>query len=206
MPPIVSDALPISLALQFNLEVVDALIASVLALIYPNMCLDANTELLLKSISTTTADQSNSNDFFKLFSRPNSPRLPSPPTRDNDASLSHSEQATANLFLLRIYKIRKLTGSWPESVNFSNLCIESAHFPYFLKLDAIFPVYKGDYHLESNYRPVFITSCIGKLLERNICWNMSAYLDSNPNLGLSTLSFENPGFGRQRDDRRFRPP
>ncbi|KAL3312049.1 hypothetical protein Ciccas_009364 [Cichlidogyrus casuarinus] len=50
------------------------------------------------------AAKSNSHDFFQLFSRQNSPRNPIPPIRDNEGTLSLSDQATANLFAEQFMK------------------------------------------------------------------------------------------------------
>ncbi|KAL3308135.1 hypothetical protein Ciccas_013339 [Cichlidogyrus casuarinus] len=156
-----------------------------------------------KENKLVAAAKSNSHDVFQLFSRRNSPRNPIPPIRDNEGTLSLSDQATANLFAEQFMKsftprghsaLNRFDPS-PDAPCFSYeaLFLNEPLLRYLLKNSrngspgtnsqplqslhrkCILPptsqtwvhhpvLKKGDSHLASNYRPIVLTPCIGKLL------------------------------------------
>ena len=75
-----------------------------------------------------------------------------------------------------IFHLMSVELSFPLS-NFINACLESGHFPDFLKVARITPVYKnGDPTQFGNYRPISVLSVVSKIFERVMQDRLSKFL------------------------------
>lgn len=61
-----------------------------------------------------------------------------------------------------------------------NKSLEECEFPDMWKLAIVMPLFKkGECNLPSNYRPIALLSCIGKLMERTVYKHIYNHLQNN---------------------------
>ena len=75
--------------------------------------------------------------------------------------------------------------------SFFNRCLEESKFPTPWKLAHVTPVYKkGNKDDCTNYRPISLLSCVGKLLERCVHKHVNAFLTENELISSSQSGFQ----------------
>ena len=102
-----------------------------------------------------------------------------PETENIISSLSVNKAVGPDLISHKLLKNVKNSISYPLSLLF-NKSLNDQYFPVKWKESIINPLFKkGEKFIASNYRPISLLSCLGKLMERCIYKHVYNYLHSN---------------------------
>ena len=144
------------------------------------------------TVSDAEAADIFSRDFSSNFSAPASVQLPVQSTQSVEEGLLFNSTETA---VLEALLSCSNSNSCPDDISFKMLksvagclvrplnvvfqqCLFEGTFPNVWKQAVIIPLYKGqgDRSLPSSYRPISLCSCLGKLLEKLVLKQLTAFL------------------------------